>query len=509
MGIQKTDRQIVTKTERQLASGRLKVSKYLDERLYEKALQLIQTLAIAQNEFNQEYVDPELEDDLSRISSEVIPWKSDAERKREKREVLFLDGFGIDRRGLSYIYIKALLEKGYHVIYVVDDDRKEFIRQTLSLLEKKGGEVVFLHRKGFVETAQTISKLVVDYNFAKAFLYITPYDVASIMAFISWAGIVERYQINLTDHAFWIGARAFDYSLEFRDYGGYISKNYRGIDGEKIFVQPYYPKINDDTEFQGFPFEKNDSDFVIFSGGSIYKTIDKDMTYYKMVDRILSENPNVIFWFASQPNARFDYGMDELKKRYPTRVYHTSERSDLFQLMHRVDLYLSTYPMVGGLMTQYAARTGVIPLTLVDNYDDASGLLLNQKELDCEYQTIDEVVGEANRLIRDRGYREAKEQLLQSSLINESEYADNLYDILENHHSKYPEYHDTYDTSSFLKPYITRFGYRGYERVYSSYQNLKNFTLNPFLYIHYAVISGKISYVASRLWEKAKKKLNR
>ncbi len=170
-----------------------------------------------------------------------------------------------------------------------------------------------------------------DYNFAKAFLYITPYDVASIMAFISWAGIVERYQINLTDHAFWLGARTFDYSLEFRDYGGYISKNYRGIDGEKIFVQPYYPKINDDTEFQGFPFEKNDNDFVIFSGGSIYKTIDKDMTYYKMVDRILSENPNVIFWFTSQPNARFDYGMDELKNRYPTRVYHTSERSDLFQ----------------------------------------------------------------------------------------------------------------------------------------------------------------------------------
>ena len=137
MGIQKIDHQIVTKTERQLASGRLKVSKYLDVRLYEKALQLIQTLAIAQNEFNQEYADTEHEDDLSRISSEVISWKSDAERKREKCEVLFLEGFGIDRRGLSYIYIKALLEKGYHVIYVVDDDRKEFIRQTLSLLEPK------------------------------------------------------------------------------------------------------------------------------------------------------------------------------------------------------------------------------------------------------------------------------------------------------------------------------------------------------------------------------------
>ena len=103
MGIQKIDHQIVTKTERQLASGRLKVSKYLDVRLYEKALQLIQTLAIAQNEFNQEYADTEHEDDLSRISSEVISWKSDAERKREKCEVLFLDGFGIDRRGLSYI----------------------------------------------------------------------------------------------------------------------------------------------------------------------------------------------------------------------------------------------------------------------------------------------------------------------------------------------------------------------------------------------------------------------
>lgn len=70
-----------------------------------------------------------------------------------------------------------------------------------------------------------------------------------------YAGCMKRYQINLTDHAFWLGAHAFDYVLEFRDFGANVSRQYHHIAPHKILKQPYYPYIDRTLSFQGFPFE--------------------------------------------------------------------------------------------------------------------------------------------------------------------------------------------------------------------------------------------------------------
>ena len=44
-----------------------------------------------------------------------------------------------------------------------------------------------------------------------------------------YAGHMKRYQVNLTDHAFWLGTYAFDYCLEFLDFGAIVSREYRHI----------------------------------------------------------------------------------------------------------------------------------------------------------------------------------------------------------------------------------------------------------------------------------------
>ena len=48
--------------------------------------------------------------------------------------------------------------------------------------------------------------------------------------------------------------------------------------------------------------------------------------------------------------------MKKIIKKYPNRAYLTPERSDLYQVLKHSVFYLSTYPLCGGLMYQYAAK---------------------------------------------------------------------------------------------------------------------------------------------------------
>ena len=109
---------------------------------------------------------------------------------------------------------------------------------------------------------------------------------------------VIRYQINLTDHAFWLGADSIDKCIEFRDYGATISKKYRRIPIESIVKIPFYPIVNIDMKFQGFPFKKKDYQKVFFSGGALYKTFGDDNRFYRIVSNILNQYNDLIFWYA-------------------------------------------------------------------------------------------------------------------------------------------------------------------------------------------------------------------
>ena len=109
---------------------------------------------------------------------------------------------------------------------------------------------------------------------------------------------------------------------------------------------PFYPIIQYEKEFQGFPFEVKAGQKVIFSGGGLYKTIGGGNKYYQMVDRILEEYEDAIFWYAGIGD---DSEMKKIISKYPDRAYLTAERTDLYQVIEHCHFYLSTYPMWGGV----------------------------------------------------------------------------------------------------------------------------------------------------------------
>lgn len=443
---------------------------------YNGALQIISALASFYYGSNQKYTDKNLED---MILAMELPMKC-VKMKTLFNTVLFYDGFGFDIRGLAFIYIKALCEKGYHVVYIVDERKSHKLPNINGVLKKYGGEMVCIpYGLDYMECAVFINHTVVKKNVAHAMLYTTPYDSSAVLAFTKIPNNIRRYQINLTDHAFWLGVHAFDYCIEFRNHGASISEYYRGIDKSKLLMLPYYPGNGYKGGFQGFPFERQKDDFVVFSGGSMYKTKDREGTYYKIVRYLLKHYPNVKFWYAGTGENK---GMKTLLHDFRGRVFFTSERKDISFIMQHCDIYLSTYPIAGGLMSQYAAAAGCIPLTLRRKGTVNGGTLTENNECKFLMDSPEELLKEFDKLYHDDAYREKAGEAVCRCVPAEDIFACNLNKILKEGKSDFQMSTKKIDTSDFLKLYDTGDFTKLLSKVIGSPKYPSLFRIMPYYY---------------------------
>lgn len=440
------------KIERCIKKFDAKADKYISHDDIDKAYTTIRISADIQYQWNQCYTDDSLENCIEymvrrkqKIITEYVP---------KENVLLFYDGFGLDTRGLALIYLKALCELDYSVIYVVPE--KARYQQSEIHKVTEGKDITFHYLVSDRGDALTNELLHLFYRYRPktAFLYTYPNDVEACVAFGAMAGKITRFQINLTDHAFWLGRNAFDYCVEFRNYGACVSHKYRHIAAEKIRLLHYYPYFDKDVPFEGFPFDVDDRP-ILFSGGSLYKTFDDKETYYQMVDEILQRHEELLFVYAGAGDKT---GLKKLQTRYPARVFVLDERKDLYAVMKHSTIYLNTYPMIGGLMTQYAAVAGKLPLTLLNCPDNSlDGLILNHKDMRLEFKNKDDLVSEVDKLLSDRQYRKITESKLISRVMDEYTFRCELNNLVTIGKTKFEVCLHDIDTSEFRKSYKYRF----------------------------------------------------
>lgn len=416
---------------------------------YENALNLISECANLLYQTNLYYIDDNLEEYLKIIANAM---KASYTFDNNEDMVLFYDGFGLNNRGLAQIYLKALC-KFKKVIYVTYEDCKESIPDILDILRKNKGVVLYINRDRSQYTQQIVQlcNLISEFKPHDFFFYSFPNDVVGVTSLNILEGKVTRYQINLTDHAFWIGARCVDKCIEFRDYGANISVKYRGIRINNIAKVPFYPIINKDILFQGFPFQIADGQKVVFSGGSLYKTLGGQNRYYNIIDNVLKKYKEVVFWYAGSGD---DSKLKELMEKYPGRVFHTLERTDLFQTLQHCRFYLNTYPICGGLMYQYAALAGIVPVTLRHD-EDADGYLLNQEKLMVDFENEDDLYQEVDKLLCNDTYFYERRKQLRCSVVSEEEFLCNLKEVMNNNYTIEKNYTNI-DTDVFRSEYLNR-----------------------------------------------------
>lgn len=383
--------------------------KHIKKHSLATALKHIDNAAIVAYNLNWIFKDDDIEEWLSQCSSQLIQKNTDDYKKKANR-YLFYDQIG-NSTVLAVQYIRALKSWGAEFMYVLDPSRHTN-RTILSEVENydKAKILVFPDSiKERVDNIQYYYNTIREYGAEKAFIH-SPAEGAFGVVLLNALNEITRYRIVPGDHHYYIGTSVSDYCIEFREFGCNIAIQKRGFRMEQILMQPYYPIINKNVKFTGFPKEA-EGKIVFFSGGAAYKIYGSDDVYFKLTKQILETIPNAIILYAGGGN------LSPLKKfiqknNLDDRFILLGYRKDIYEVFNHCDIYLGTIPIIGGLMSQYAAvcskpivqfepkllyatsRKGVDSILSYNNNHDI-----------IAWNTIDEAVKYAVKLARDVDFR--------------------------------------------------------------------------------------------------------
>lgn len=371
---------------------------------YNQALLYWKVAAQTAKVFGLDVYDGEIEEHLVDMSRIIIEPKASAIVNSHR--CVFYDAHSRALGGLTQQYLRAIFQIGWDVLYITEVSPEDSCFQPIlkELNDAENVSIVHVPQKlRSTEKAQFLYDTITRFAPIRMFMHMHPDSVHAVVAFNALPSSIEKFQIDYTDHAFWVGTSCTDYSFEFRTYGCNLSASVRGIDESKIFLLPFYP-IETSLPFQGFPFNQ-EGKIIIFSGGSYYKVFDENDTYFKMCKAILEISPNVVIAYAGMG---FQTQMEEKLETYGIneRFFLIGERQDLSAVYDKCDIYLNTYPVAGGLMCQYAARHALPILSLYDGtVSKVEEVVCQIKEQEISSNSLESLIEKAHKLIVDQAYR--------------------------------------------------------------------------------------------------------
>ncbi len=430
--------------------------KYAEHKDYDNAVFYMQRASILMYNSNIIYADAELENLLQVISKQIIV--NDLTKRPSSKKIVLYDYFVLDNRGLSEQYLDALFAYDYEVLFIgCRDDEKS--KQIYYKLQSHHIAYKVIIETNEIKKAKEIYQLILEFSPQIVIAHTSPWDISGLMAINRFDKNIKRFLINITDHAFWLGSTVFDYFLEFRDYGYNISKTYRRIDEKKLLKLPYYPILNKNIQFEGFDFDTKGKK-LIFSGGSIYK-IQGSSVFLDIVEYIVTNYTDTIFLFLGNGDSKYILDFIE-KNKFQDRVYYRPERKDIYEVFKHCDLYLNTYPLIGGLMTQFACVAGKLPITLNDNSDPCnsiSELITNCNDVEIEFDNIDSLKSKLDFYLKNPDILIKDSVKIKNAIISPKAFRDILLEYIEADApvSKIPFSSYYIDIDRFSKPYIVRF----------------------------------------------------
>jgi hypothetical protein len=441
----------------------------------ESCLDIITTSSNIAYHLNFRFQDQEMEDLLSTISRSIncCPAKNVVENR-----FVFYDYFGFDNRGLTQQYIRALISWDYEFLFIFENTPAQSKSADI-LFELKNyskSSILYVDNElSKIEKIRYITNAINEYQPQKAFLHLAPWDVIGICVW-NILSHIQRYQINLTDHAFWLGTNCIDYCIEFREYGYNLSKKYRNIPDDKLLMQSYYPIINEKIKFSRFPVETKGKT-VIVSGGAYYKVFGGDELFFKLLSKIIQQHPDIIVFFAGDGDRKL---FKSLLNKYEIsqKVFLLGDRKDIAQVILNCDIYLGTYPIGGGLITQYAAMLGKPIIAFGNLMSNAESLLLSNDDIKISYYSIESFLNELSCLVNDVAYRKKQGELLKNTIIKPEEFNESLKILINTNKVERTIREIDIDINSVFNQYLdteNNFSHRYYPILMKSYRVYKKY----------------------------------
>lgn len=397
---------------------------YSEEGYWKKSIDYLSSAAKWAYQFNYFYTDSVAESLLKRICNSTI---NPVEVKSpDNNKYVLLDSFCLDNRGLTQQYLRAMMHNKVEILYICTSRNLDNGGDILQELNNYPKARTLLFDKGkfdSIEIANKIAEEMEHYCPAHLFLHVAPWDVAALMSCYAISGVV-KYNINLTDHAYWMGASLIDYNIEFRPYGKTVSLEKRGLKPEQLLELPFYPVDPIGHPFRGLP-PMPDNAVKILTGGAMYKMLGKNDVFFSMMEQILSIAPNVYILVAGfSPNKFFSEKISKIKGH--DRILVIGSRDDIDSVFQNCDIFLSTYPTSGGLMCQYAAKYGKPMLAYrdVDDVENAVEEMVNH--FGGEFRSfvhMSDFVEYAKRLIFDEKFRVDEGASLAENTMNADKFS--------------------------------------------------------------------------------------
>lgn len=414
-----------------------------------KCLTIIEHIASIEYNINRDYCEPRLMNLIYKVANKLA---TDAKAYTPiTNHVVFYDCLAHDNKGLTQQYIEALGRiTGIELLYIHENCMPADSKSIVAQLNSLGIAIKELGDGNYIEKCKNIKDIIEEFRPATIFFHLEPNTPLPFLAFSQYKSIT-KYQINLTDHAFWLGdAHFFNFIFEFRDYGACVSVEKRGFNEKQIFKLPFYPWIQSEP-FKGFPLICNNKK-ILFSGGSLYKIEGAANTFMDIVKSILLHNDDIIFLYAGSGNLHYLKTYVE-NNSLQDKVLYIGNRTDIVDVFKNIDVYLDTYPFNGGLMCQLAAMNGK-PI-LAYKSKDAEEVVCTRRTGNFVREKVSELLSEATRLFTDDEYYK-EQSLFFKSLIARKEDFDNTFEEFYNNRTHSVIKHLEIDYIEFTQQYINR-----------------------------------------------------
>lgn len=393
---------------------------------YEKALEYVDHCTSIAGQFNLIYADDELETLMETIGKKVLNpignYQADADNW-----VLYDDW--CTSYVLAIQWLEAMALTGKNILYITSRDFSKANRNA-SILDRaeafKNVTIEIIPQGKAAQRAQNIYDAVVNFKASKLVLHKRATSSPVDLALYLFPKDISKYIINLSDQTFWIGSRAIDYCLEFRQFGASVSLQRRGLKEKQLLMVPFYP-ADDRNKFGGFPEECSPDKVIVFSGGDYYKTLNENRTYWKLVKAILEKYPQVVFLFATKNIPEGDAEIYQFirENHFEGRFIYISFRPDIYQTYAHCDIYMGTSPTSGSLMSGLACVNAkpILQYYEPNTPDDETeqSVCFNEK-FSISYQDEKSFMEEADRLITDVAYRKRQGERLKNAIISPEQF---------------------------------------------------------------------------------------
>lgn len=409
------------------------VYKSYNQNNFDNIIKYTDILCFCVYRFNWIFTDKTIEDLLLKVSQDNLRCEVDTENLENNR-IVFYDQIGsIECLGLQYI--RGLILAKYEILYIFESSTRKCSTKLLDEINNYDKAHIICvdsskpNKKIIIEELRT---QIVNFRPSKALLHSPAEGAFGVILWNSLVGI-NRFRIVPGDHHFYLGVNCADNFIEFRKFGYTTAVQKRAIDKSKIFMLPYYP-IVDNTDFYGFDIDINNK-IIIFSAGAAYKIYGENNLYFEILKSIIQKHPNVIVLFAGDGYLKPIKDFIE-RNGFKNRIHLLGYRKDLNMCVANSDIYLTTFPITGGLTTQYAAYHSkpvlsfTTPNLSINYIEDIIGVDRNFVEPKITFTNFEEFLNYADNVIKNSDYRILEGKRVNNLLSNIEKFNIGLEKIL-------------------------------------------------------------------------------